>query len=46
MTSKGAAIAKELSAWGLKLPGVHRKSPWPYRAQAPRKLVMELDERS
>ena len=24
-----AALLKELRAWGLGLPGVHRKSPWP-----------------
>ena len=29
MTSKGAALVDELRAWGLTLPGAHRKSPWP-----------------
>jgi predicted DNA-binding protein (MmcQ/YjbR family) len=26
---KGEAIIAELRAWGLTLPGAHRKSPWP-----------------
>jgi predicted DNA-binding protein (MmcQ/YjbR family) len=29
MTSNSAAIVEELRAWGLTLPGAHRKSPWP-----------------
>ena len=29
MTSKSPAIVDELRAWGLTLPGAHRKSPWP-----------------
>ena len=29
MTSRSAAIVEELRAWGLTLPGAHRKSPWP-----------------
>ena len=29
MTSKSDAIVEELRAWGLTLPGAHRKSPWP-----------------
>jgi predicted DNA-binding protein (MmcQ/YjbR family) len=29
MTSKSAAIVEQLRAWGLTLPGAHRKSPWP-----------------
>ena len=79
MANKGQSIVEELRAWGLTLPGAHRKSPWPehddlavgdktfaylppedqipdfdrlrdwieesYRAQAPRKLVKELDAR-
>jgi predicted DNA-binding protein (MmcQ/YjbR family) len=26
---KGDSIVEELRAWGLALPGAHRKSPWP-----------------
>jgi predicted DNA-binding protein (MmcQ/YjbR family) len=29
MTSNNSAIVEELRAWGLTLPGAHRKSPWP-----------------
>ncbi|HEX8840662.1 MAG TPA: MmcQ/YjbR family DNA-binding protein [Sphingomicrobium sp.] len=29
MTSKSEAIVEQLRAWGLTLPGAHRKSPWP-----------------
>jgi predicted DNA-binding protein (MmcQ/YjbR family) len=29
MASKSDAIVDELRAWGLTLPGAHRKSPWP-----------------
>lgn len=29
MSGKGSAIVEELRAWGLTLPGAHRKSPWP-----------------
>jgi predicted DNA-binding protein (MmcQ/YjbR family) len=29
MTDKGERIVEELRAWGLTLPGAHRKSPWP-----------------
>ena len=29
MTGKGEAIVEELRAWGLTLPGAHRKAPWP-----------------
>jgi predicted DNA-binding protein (MmcQ/YjbR family) len=29
MTSKSAATVEELRAWGLTLPGAHKKSPWP-----------------
>jgi predicted DNA-binding protein (MmcQ/YjbR family) len=25
----GEAIVEELRAWGLSLPGAHRKAPWP-----------------
>jgi predicted DNA-binding protein (MmcQ/YjbR family) len=29
MTSKSEAIVEVLRAWGLTLPGAHRKAPWP-----------------
>ena len=29
MGGKTEAIVEELRAWGLTLPGAHRKSPWP-----------------
>jgi predicted DNA-binding protein (MmcQ/YjbR family) len=29
MNGKGEAIVEEIRAWGLTLPGAHRKSPWP-----------------
>lgn len=29
MGSKGEALVAELRAWGLTLPGVHSKAPWP-----------------
>ena len=29
MANKGQSIVEELRAWGLMLPGAHRKSPWP-----------------
>ena len=29
MADKGQAIVEELRAWGLTLPGAHRKAPWP-----------------
>ena len=29
MSSKSDAIVEQLRAWGLTLPGAHRKSPWP-----------------
>lgn len=29
MTSKSEAVVEQLRAWGLTLPGAHRKSPWP-----------------
>jgi predicted DNA-binding protein (MmcQ/YjbR family) len=29
VTNKSEAIVEELRAWGLLLPGAHRKSPWP-----------------
>ena len=29
MASNNSAIVEELRAWGLTLPGAHRKSPWP-----------------
>ena len=29
MSSKTDALLDELRAWGLGLPGAHRKSPWP-----------------
>lgn len=29
MTSNGEAMVEELRAWGLALPGAHRKAPWP-----------------
>ena len=29
MVATGEAIVEELRAWGLTLPGAHRKSPWP-----------------
>lgn len=29
MASKGATMIEQLRAWGLTLPGAHRKSPWP-----------------
>jgi predicted DNA-binding protein (MmcQ/YjbR family) len=29
VTSKSDAIVEQLRAWGLSLPGAHRKSPWP-----------------
>ena len=29
MSGKGEAIVAEVRAWGLTLPGAHRKSPWP-----------------
>lgn len=29
MANKGQSIVEELRAWGLTLPGAHRKSPWP-----------------
>jgi len=29
MANKGDVLVDELRAWGLALPGAHRKSPWP-----------------
>jgi predicted DNA-binding protein (MmcQ/YjbR family) len=29
MASKRETIVEQLRAWGLSLPGAHRKSPWP-----------------
>jgi len=29
MADQGAKLVEELRAWGLGLPGAHRKSPWP-----------------
>jgi predicted DNA-binding protein (MmcQ/YjbR family) len=29
VTSKSDAVVEQLRAWGLSLPGAHRKSPWP-----------------
>ena len=29
MSSKSDAVVRDLRAWGLTLPGAHRKSPWP-----------------
>jgi len=29
MRAKSDALLEELRAWGLGLPGAHRKSPWP-----------------
>ena len=29
MSAKSDALLRELRAWGLTLPGAHRKAPWP-----------------